>query len=68
MFYCPFCEKPKAAVISAINFKPDRVVDAIWRRRECRECGERFGTVEYLENPCDVIERMAEIDAERTGR
>jgi transcriptional repressor NrdR len=45
---CPFCSSPKTGVVETRLSEPD---DAVRRRRECSECGERFTTYERVEAP-----------------
>jgi transcriptional repressor NrdR len=46
--HCPFCSSPKTGVVETRLSDPG---DAVRRRRECSECGERFTTYERLEAP-----------------
>jgi transcriptional repressor NrdR len=46
--HCPFCSSPKTGVVETRLSEPD---DAVRRRRECSECGERFTTYERVEAP-----------------
>ncbi|MDX1973839.1 MAG: transcriptional regulator NrdR [Candidatus Sumerlaeia bacterium] len=43
---CPFCQEPDTRVT---NSRPSPTGDSIRRRRECKACGARFTTVEYVE-------------------
>jgi transcriptional repressor NrdR len=45
---CPFCSSPKTSVVETRLTEPG---DAVRRRRECSECGERFTTYERVEAP-----------------
>jgi transcriptional repressor NrdR len=55
---CPFCDHPHHRVLES---RVSDAKDAIRRRRECRECGERFTTYERVEEtPLTVIKSSGE--------
>ena len=49
---CPFCTSPKTGVVETRSTEPD---DAVRRRRQCAECGERFTTFERVEAPAITV-------------
>ena len=44
---CPFCSGEEDRVIDSRSVKDG---SAIWRRRECTACGQRYTTYEYIED------------------
>jgi transcriptional repressor NrdR len=52
---CPFCGSPDSKVIDS---RETEIKEAIRRRRECTDCGQRFTTYEKIEEiPITVVKR-----------
>ncbi|MEI8176417.1 MAG: transcriptional regulator NrdR [Candidatus Omnitrophota bacterium] len=52
---CPFCQRSSDRVLDSRSSQNGK---AIRRRRECRKCGKRFTTYEYIEQtPLMVIKK-----------
>jgi transcriptional repressor NrdR len=49
---CPFCLSPKTGVVDSRLSEPG---DAVRRRRQCEECGNRFTTYERVEAPAVTV-------------
>lgn len=47
---CPHCQKETKTKV--IDSRPDGPGGSIYRRRECKECGQRFTTFEL--RACDL--------------
>src|SRR5689334_10011386 len=55
LVHCPYCSHPSTRVVDSRLTEPG---DAIRRRRECEDCGQRFTTYERAEaEPVTVLKR-----------
>lgn len=51
---CPYCGNGHSSVVETRRNTDE---ESIRRRRECKECGERFTTYETIRSPCIKVEK-----------